>query len=283
MWLYLPKITSAALRESADSTFPSESLCQELAASAMWRQKFLQPRIWRRVLRKAFWTTLLFGRTSEPSMAQRGAAVWMESLRASRVPITPSLANALELSASTANYGTHSAQLFATFDPNGCCWRTSQASLIPTSCGDGDGIVSDENGRGIAYLPDSGLFLETWPRSGSMRSGAVYPQPKWALRTSGKESSSWPTARAEDSECCGNHRSAVDSLTGGAREWRSPNTRDHHAQGPRLNADQRQITLVDQAQSMWLTPAGMTGMDATGKPGAGGEFAKQATNWKVDE
>lgn len=30
----------------------------------------------------------------------------------------------------------------------------------------------------------------------------------------------------------------------------------------------------------WLTPHGMSGMDSkTGRPGAGGEFAKQATNW----
>lgn len=29
----------------------------------------------------------------------------------------------------------------------------------------------------------------------------------------------------------------------------------------------------------WLTPAGMAGLDHTGKAGAGGEFAQQATNW----
>src|ERR1700683_46117 len=200
MWLYLPKTTSAALPESADSILPSESLCQELAVSAMWRQKFLQPRIWRRVLRKAFWTTLLFGQTFEPSAAESGAASWMESLRASRAPTTPSQENEQASSASTVRYGTRPSQSFATFDRNGCYWRTSQASLIPTCCADGDGIVSDEGGRGIAFLPDSGLFLETWPRWGSMRNGDVYPQPKWALPTSGKESSFWPTARAEDSE-----------------------------------------------------------------------------------
>lgn len=264
MWLYLPKTTSVASPESADSILPSESLCRELAASAMWRQKFLQPRIWRRVLRKAFWTTLLFGRTCEPSMAQRGADWWMESLRASRVPITPSPESARESSASTASCGTHSAQSFATFDPNGSCWRTSQASLIPTSCGDGDGIVSDENGRGIAYLPDSGLFLETWPRSGSMRSGAVYPQPKWALPTSGKESSSWPTARAEDSECCGNG--------GAGRQWSSPIAHD----GGKQSARSHQGANLTRDAEMWLTPAGMTGMDASGKPGAGGEFVADA-------
>jgi hypothetical protein len=74
----------------------------------------------------------------------------------------------------------------------------------------------------------------------------------------------WPTARAEDGESCGNHPGAVDSLTGATKnwktphgmsnQWRTPNTRDHHLQGPRLDAEQRQITLCDQAEKMWPTP-----------------------------
>jgi hypothetical protein len=35
---------------------------------------------------------------------------------------------------------------------------------------------------------------------------------------------SWPTPRAEDSECCGNHPNAQDSLTGVTREWPTPDT-----------------------------------------------------------
>ena len=34
------------------------------------------------------------------------------------------------------------------------------------------------------------------------------------------------------------------------------------------------------AKAHWLTPAGMAGMDHTGKAGAGGEFAQQATRWQ---
>lgn len=33
------------------------------------------------------------------------------------------------------------------------------------------------------------------------------------------------------------------------------------------------------SRSKWMTPHGMAGVDATGKMGAGGEFAKQATQW----
>jgi len=36
---------------------------------------------------------------------------------------------------------------------------------------------------------------------------------------------------------------------------------------------------VAASRDQWLTPAGMAGMDHTGKAGAGGEFAQQATRW----
>jgi hypothetical protein len=36
----------------------------------------------------------------------------------------------------------------------------------------------------------------------------------------------WPTARAEDSESCGNHPGATDSLTGATRNWPTPSARD---------------------------------------------------------
>lgn len=94
-----------------------------------------------------------------------------------------------------------------------------------------------------------------------------------------EETASWSTPRSEDAESCGNHPKAQDSLTGQTRnwltphgnenpnsgagggefakdvqQWRSPNERDHHAQGPRLDALQRQTTLTDQAQN-WSTPS----------------------------
>lgn len=215
MWLYLPKTISPASRESADSISPSDSLCQTLSVSATWRAKFLLPRIWRVVLRKAPLMTRLSGLTLEPSTAQRGVDSWMESLRASRAQTTPSPAGAQESSESTDNSGMTYAVSFAKFNPNGCIWKTYPESLFPTRFDAGDGIVTNEDGRLIACLPDSGLCLETWPYSGSMRNGVVYQQPKLALRIKGTDGSAWPTARAEDSESCGNHPNSIDSLGGG--------------------------------------------------------------------
>ncbi len=144
-----------------------------------------------------------------------------------------------------------------------------------------------------------------------MRSGSVSRRETWAPPTNGSGSSSWPTPynfgagngpdgnnfstqvrkeaakwpspRSEDSENCGNHPDATDSLTGATKNWptptgrpeapntnsnqvngptslgeaseswRTPGTRDFHAGGPRKDHPQRQIALVDQAQR-WPTP-----------------------------
>jgi hypothetical protein len=289
MWIHIPRLTSVSLAESEVSTSPSGWLPQTLAASAMWRQKFLQPRIWSLVLKRNPFVTRLFGRTSEPSTANHGADLWMESLRASRAPTTPSPASAPGSSASTANSGTTFTAALMRFDPNGSIWRTCPELLYPTRFDVGDGILTSESGRLTHCLPDSGLFLGTWPRSGSMRSGVVYQRPRLALRTSAKGGSVWPTARAEDSECCGNHPDAQDSLGGATRSWSTPSTEDHKSDGPaalsRYGTDEMRTCderLRNQAMT-WITPHGMNGMDATGKVGAGGEFAKQVTKWKPDE
>jgi hypothetical protein len=52
-----------------------------------------------------------------------------------------------------------------------------------------------------------------------MRSGFLFERPMLALHTDESASSSWPTARAEDSECCGNHPGVQDSLGGATRNW----------------------------------------------------------------
>lgn len=196
-------------------TWPSDSLCQMLSVGCMWRQKFLLPRIWRLVLKRNPWTTRLFGPTYDPSTACRGVDSYLGSLRVSLAQTIPSQENERGSSASMETSGAISFDAFANWSQLGYFSKTSPASLFHIESNAGDGIVTDRNGRSILFLPDSDSFLETWPRSGSMRSGRVYRRPKLALHTSARESSSWPTARAEDSESCGNHPNATDSLGGG--------------------------------------------------------------------
>jgi hypothetical protein len=81
------------------------------------------------------------------------------------------------------------------------------------------------------------------------------------------ELSCWPTARAEDSESCGNHPEATDSLTGAkklwptlvanddnefstaVRNWSTPRSQDYKQGANRPEANQ--FNLADQAETQW--------------------------------
>lgn len=78
----------------------------------------------------------------------------------------------------------------------------------------------------------------------------------------------WATPRAEDSESCGNHPGASDSLTGQCRSFHQ----DQETSTP------GEISSPDGPTSpqLWRTPHGFANVDATGKrAGGGGEFHKQ--------
>ena len=118
----------------------------------------------------------------------------------------------------------------------------------PESAADCSSTSSDSFAN---WNPSSGCFLKTsrqcslfqqdqpysenLPRSGSMRNGELFERPMLARRIDG-------TGR----------------LSSPIEDWRTPNTRDHHAQGPRLTAEQRQFALVDQVDN-WPTPRGTDG------------------------
>jgi len=103
-----------------------------------------------------------------------------------------------------------------------------------------------------------GECLETLPDSGMWDAGAVYE-----LRTSEPVISESGSSSSQS-------------------EWRTPNTRDHHSQGPRADAAQRQITLCDQAEQRWPTHRATSGggnrsayPDAPYRPG----LSELANNW----
>jgi hypothetical protein len=63
----------------------------------------------------------------------------------------------------------------ASFDPDSSCWRTYQASLLTGQL--------DE-------------YSETFPESGTMQSGRLYPRVPWVPHTCDDECSLWPTPTA---------------------------------------------------------------------------------------
>lgn len=73
-------------------------------------------------------------------------------------------------------------------------------------------------------------FSENLPNWGSMQTGELFQRQPWVPRI---DATGLGYSHGED--------------------WRTPNTRDHHQGGPRLDHPQRQFTLVDQV-AQWKTP-----------------------------
>lgn len=74
-----------------------------------------------------------------------------------------------------AGYGPNLPGYFATYDPASSSWRTSQLSFMTTT--------------------PSEPYSETFPRSGSMRTGRLYPRAPWVHHIHGTGCSCWPTPR----------------------------------------------------------------------------------------
>ena len=92
-----------------------------------------------------------------------------------------------------------------------------------------------------------------------------------------KKAATWPSPRSEDSESCGNHPQATDSLTGASRQWQTPKTpsggntsRGHGRKGE---------PLLDGQAKAWKTPHGFQ----AGNGPDGNEFAKMAKQWRTPD
>lgn len=161
---------------------------------------------------------------------------------------------------------------FAYFDPATSSWKTSQGTFLsdleefsetwPDAGTMRNGSVYELQTSGPA-TSESGCSLSPtgWatPASSWHERGELTPE-QWEKRQANRltafatplhiQVATWPTARQEDGESCGNHPGAVDSLTGATKTWK--------------------------------TPHGMGNEDFRGKKGGagGGEFALQANNWQ---
>ena len=313
MWLKLPRLVCLPAQECLTS--PSISLLEELARSSAWRGKYLRPESWRRVLKTGVFQTLLSGLTCEPSAAARLMAEWTASLEASHVPTSPLPDDKPGSTETPADCISSTSESFAKFSPDG--------SLLKTS-------------RQFSLFQQEEPYCENLPRSGSMRNGELFERPMLAPRidatgllswptpyagvfNDGEEPTqfhsrqeqlakqkfstplathvkTWPTPRSEDSESCGNHPGAVDSLTGATRQWATPNCRDDHnpstPDSPRTARKLEQgwtIDLNEQA-AWWTTPQAHD--SAGGNPERVGRFgtkhgganlADDVTLWKTPD
>lgn len=112
-----------------------------------------------------------FGPTLRLLTEQHGEDVLTSFLAAFPARTYPQPDEARESLEQDQDSGLSSLESLARYDPDTCSWKTPQYSLL------GD------------LVP----FSETWPRWGTMRSGACWAQPMWEPRTRGTESGLWPT------------------------------------------------------------------------------------------
>ena len=118
-----------------------------------------------------------------------------------------------ESGASGAGSGGSMPEPLASYDPATSSWRTSQLSL--------DGGLTE--------------FSETWPRSGTMRSGMCYRLLTLGRRTSASDSGLWPTPNVP------NGGRSVQHVT----EWRG---RTAYHNGVKVQVG------LEAAVKMWPTP-----------------------------
>ena len=162
------------------------------------------------------------GRTFAISTGGRGVESWMSSLRASRASRSPLPGDSGELTTSGI-CGPKPSGSFAKWDRGTRCWRTYQGLL------------------GAATLE---RFSGTWPKRGSMRSGACWARTMLVPRTGGNGSGLLPTPSASGYDSNQGGSDANDprgysrngkirySLQGMARRGMWPTPRVSMANGP---------------------------------------------------
>ncbi len=107
-----------------------------------------------------------FGMTFKPLTESRGEELLMSYLEDFRARTSVALEREQESKANEAECGRSSQESLAKYNPSTSSWRTAQCSL----------------------LEDLEQCLETFPKWGSMRNGACYPQPMLAQTTGERES-----------------------------------------------------------------------------------------------
>ncbi len=236
MWIVSPSLESHYAPASACSTKESSSPSPEPALRVTLNGKLtLRPASWRGWKSRA-WSQRLFGAIhSNPSLPTSLLDALTLSRRVSPVSPIP-LPESAKVSPTNAGFGKPSRTSFAELGRDLSFWKTSGGSYLPQM-----------------EVP-SQRFSGIWPASGSMSSGRCCELPKWVPRTNAPDSSSWPTARANDSEKRG--RIAVNSragLVGAAQFWPTSRASDGTKGGPNQAGSAGDL-MLPSAAAQWQTP-----------------------------
>lgn len=214
--------------------------------------------------KRRVWSQRLFGQAiSNPAMSAAFMDWWTSALLVSRAPLS-ARPEANGESMTSDGYCPPSWKCFARLEPD-----SSFSKMCQGSC---------------QRMLDGSLekFTGSWPRSGTMRNGSLYERPTWVPATSAIASSSWPSARAEDSESCGNHFGAADSLNAVAGSWPTPNANpaapnNSKNRGKDYGGERERMTdqCLESRALQWPTPFGVTGNHGPD----GNEFSTAVRAW----
>lgn len=156
-------------------------------------------------------------------------------------PVSPSVAPAVHSASMTiVGSGPNSPAPFGHFNHDGSWSRTSPASSRPTAA------------------ERSEKFFETWPRSGMMRDGIVFPLPSVERRTNANVSGSWPTPRVTD-------------VTGGPRVL--------NEKGQRVSGDLTFGANLADSVRAWTTPTVDDANNVTRTSGDMASCARETFQW----
>jgi hypothetical protein len=267
VWLYVPSTCFPCAAELADSILPSGSLYPMLAQYAMSRGKRIASKSWQGECKRKPWMNARFGQTLKHSTASLGVARFIASLPESPAKEIP-LQEKDGSKKTRETSGQTRAESFGKWDRNASFWRTCQAFLFQSE------------GNNCPRLSQG--YSESWPKTGSMRSGLVYQREKWDHPRNESDCSSWPTASARDHHAQGStHDEAKHStqLALTAAQWPTPNaTASNDGESPetwQARADQLKekhtngngagMPLAIAAQ-LWATPRASENENRQTKP-----------------
>lgn len=209
-WLYVPGISSACAQASEGLNSASASLsdcvANNLAASCTWRGKPQQPQAWSRRWKKGGYIRRLSGVTCSPSTLDRGVASFISSLREIPAKTTPSPESERERTESASSL--------------------PKLSVSPRSAGL---ILSSERTCRGTRTDSLQPLCRHWKDWATALRQEYSVRPKPEIPCAASDCSSWPSARAEDSESAGRRhsRGVSDTLTAAARDWAAPQARNH--------------------------------------------------------
>jgi len=195
--------------------------------------------------------------------------------------ISPSLASRQGLLGSDPDSGRILPAFLAKYDLATRSWRTSQLSFLETT---GDGFSE---------------YLETWPRSGLMRSGIAYQLPPLVLLTGGIASGLLPTPTGSEGASSSSHNRTWSTtyanlhnfVTGKGKQnpmWPTPTavdtinrTRDLTQMDPKGHWGKGMNTgNLSEAVKMWPTPR-TTDSHGAGIHGQGGMDLRTAVKFNT--